>query len=143
MRECIAYPTFIKKSGEDYLVFVPDLQLYTEGESFANAIMMARDAIGLKLLAISDENAEAPAPSSDRDAILLAQKDADEDFDFSDGSLTYVDIDLTAYRNRIRNKSVKKNCTLPQWLCEAAEQEGINFSKILQEALMEKLHLAP
>ena len=43
-----AYPTFIAPSGSDYLVYVPDMDIYTEGKSLTDAIEMARDAIGLK-----------------------------------------------------------------------------------------------
>lgn len=45
-----------------------------------------------------------------------------------------VDIDLSKM-----DKAVKKTLTIPNWLNEKAEQEGINFSKTLQEALIEKL----
>jgi antitoxin HicB len=34
---------------------------------------------------------------------------------------------------------VKKNCTIPLWLNEKAEALGINFSKVLQDALVQKL----
>ncbi|MDO4721445.1 MAG: type II toxin-antitoxin system HicB family antitoxin [Peptostreptococcaceae bacterium] len=45
-----------------------------------------------------------------------------------------VDIDLSKM-----DKAVKKTLTIPSWLNEKAEREGINFSKTLQEALIEKL----
>ena len=53
-----------------------------------------------------------------------------------------VDADFTAYRRKAGNKSVRRNVTLPSWLNFEAEKEGINFSKVLQEALMTKLHLS-
>ncbi len=37
--------------------------------------------------------------------------------------------------------SVRKNCTIPAWLNEKAEEQGINFSKILQDALLERLQV--
>lgn len=36
-------------------------------------------------------------------------------------------------------RAERKNVTIPSWLNEAAEKEGVNFSQILQEAL--KKHL--
>ena len=60
-----------------------------------------------------------------------AKEVADDELDFSDGLVTYVDIDFEAYQNRMRNKSVKKNCTIPFWLNEKAESMGVNFSKVL------------
>lgn len=135
-----AYPTFIKENEGEYLVYVPDLGIYTEGDSFENAIEMARDAIGLKGIDFEDDQKALPGMSSPDEALRKAQEDADEDFDYSDGILTYVDVDLTAYRNRMKNRAVKKNCTIPYWLSEAAEKAGVNFSKVLQEALMQKLN---
>ena len=100
---------------------------------------MARDAIGLKGIDLEDDSKGAPEPSTMEAALDKARNDADEDFDYSDGIMTFVDVDFSAYRNRIRNRAVKKNCTLPFWLSQEAEKRGINFSKVLQEALLQKI----
>ncbi len=55
--------------------------------------------------------------------------------------VTLVDVDFTEYRKRHDNRAGKKNCTLPCWLSNAAEKEGINFSRILQDALKKELGL--
>lgn len=135
-----AYPTFIAQNDSIYLVYIPDMEIYTEGKTIANAIEMARDAIGLKAMDYEDAGKELPEPSSYSTAIDLAARDADV-FDYSKGILTLVDVDVDEYRKKIRNRAVKKNCTIPYWLCEQAEQAGINFSKVLQEALSEKLNV--
>ena len=137
-----AYPVLIKQDGKDFLVYVPDLNIYTEGKDFPDAIYMARDAIGLKWMGAHDEKMDFPDASTKEHAIEMAKMNADEDLDFSDGVLTYVDVDCELYRNRLRNRAVKKNCTLPFWLSEEAERRGINFSKVLQEALMKKINMA-
>lgn len=137
-----AYPVLIKQDGKDFLVYVPDLNIYTEGKDFPDAIYMARDAIGLKWMDALDEKMDFPDASTKEHAIEMAKMNADEDLDFSDGVLTYVDVDCELYRNRLRNRAVKKNCTLPFWLSEEAERRGINFSKVLQEALMKKINMA-
>ena len=134
------YFTFIKKSGEDYLVYVPDMEVYTEGRSVFDAIVMARDAIGLKGVEMEDDGIALPDVSDKEAVIAKAKAEADADFDFSDGLLTLVDIDFTAYRNKLRNKAVKKNCTIPYWLNKKAEEMDINFSKVLQEALIVKIN---
>ena len=36
-------------------------------------------------------------------------------------------------------KAVKKNCTIPYWLNVEAEKAGINYSKVLQDAIMRVL----
>ncbi len=132
-----AYPTFIAQDGKDFLVYVPDLDIYTEGTSFTDAIDMARDAIGLKGM---DDN-HLPEPSSYAEAMDKAKADADEDFDFSTGTLTFVDVDFAAYRRKHDTRTVKKNCTLPCWLNEAATEAKLNFSQVLQEALIQKLNI--
>ena len=101
---------------------------------------MARDAIGLKGADELDQRHSLPVPSSVEEAIHLAKADADEDFDYSDGTLTFVDVDFKVYRDRLRNRTVKKNCTIPYWLNEKAMAMGINFSQVLQDALQAKLN---
>ena len=133
------YYAFIKQDGKDFLVYVPDMGVYTEGYDLFDAIIMARDAIGLKGVEMEDDGIALPAPSDKETVIAKAKADADADFDFSDGVLTLVDIDFTAYRNKLRNKAVKKNCTIPYWLNKEAEELDINFSKVLQEALIAKI----
>ena len=134
-----AYPVLIKQDGEDFLVYVPDLDTYTQGKDFPDAIYMARDAIGLCWMNAEDDKTDFPEASTREQAIAKAKQNADAEFDFSDGILTFVDVDCELYRNKIRNRAVKKNCTIPFWLSEEAERRGINFSKVLQEALLQKL----
>ena len=141
MKTMKAYPVFIKQDGDDYLVYVPDWDIYTEGESFPDAIAMARDAIGAKGAMYIDDKEAFPEMSGSQEALKKAKADADETFDYSDGVLTFVDVDIQGYRNRLRNRAVKKNCTIPYWLNEEAEEEGLNFSKVLQEALMQRLNI--
>ncbi len=48
---------------------------------------------------------------------------------------------LAAYAKTHFEKSVKKTLTIPAWPNTAALEQNINFSQVLQEALMTKLHL--
>ena len=129
------YPVLISKNKNDYLVYIPDIDCMTEGSSFYDAIYMARDLLGTWSL-----DNQLPEPSTVKEAIRIAKKKADdEDFTWSAGEPVYVDIDTEDYRRKLNTKSVKKNCTIPFWLNEKAEAAGINFSRILQDALIEKL----
>ena len=133
------YPVFFKKTDTSYLVYIPDFNQFTEGGSFAEAFSMARDAMGTYSLAVSRE--QLPAPSSYESELAITKENADdEDFSFSDGVFSFVDIDFDEYARKLKNRSVRKNCTIPYELNEKAEDLGINFSKILQEALEEKIH---
>ncbi len=134
------YPIFIAEQCSDYLVFVPDMNIYTEGNSISDAIDMARDAIGLKGIDLEDDGNKLPTPSTYEKATAIAKNNT-EIFDYSQGILTMVDIDFSAYRRKMDNKTVRRNVTLPNWLNQEAEKAQINVSKVLQEALMSKLSL--
>ena len=60
------YPAFIKEDEGMFLVFVPDLMIYTQGNDFYDAIEMARDAIGLKIVSIEDAGETVPVASEGR-----------------------------------------------------------------------------
>lgn len=98
------YPTFIIDTGEKnahpFLVCVPDLEILTEGDNFADAIQMARDAIGLTGISMEDNKEEIPLPSTAEDALKLVEKNRDS-IDFTKGLLTYVDVDFTEYRKKL------------------------------------------
>ena len=138
------YPTFIVKVEDEsvhpFLVFVPDFGIYTEGDSFADAIEMARDSIGLSGISMEDDGVEIPNPSNVEKAIEMTSRDKDI-IDFSKGIVTYVDIDFSEYRRKVDTKTVRRNVALPSWLNYEAEHAGVNVSRILQEALISTLGL--
>lgn len=137
----LTYPILIAQSEDDYLVYIPDMDIYTEGGSMADAMEMARDAIGLKGIDMEDEGIQIPQPSDYETALCIAGKDTEE-FDYTSGVLTLVDIDFTEYRRKKDNRAVRRNVTLPSWLNAEAEKLHINVSKVLQEALSERIKTA-
>lgn len=52
---------------------------------------------------------------------------------------TIIDIDLPAYRRSIDNRAVRKSVSMPAWMAYQSDQRGINYSKVLQEALKQVL----
>lgn len=139
-----SYPTFIYDtrdgSEHSFLVYVPDMDIFTEGDDFTDAIEMARDAIGVTGISMVDNNEKLPIPSIKAKAIEMAKKNSDI-VDFSQGILTYVDVDFFYYRRQIDMTTVRRNVSLPSWLNNAAESAGVNVSNILQEALISTLKL--
>lgn len=133
-----AYPTFIAQCENDYLVYVPDMDIYTEGSSLTDAIEMARDAIGLKGIDFEDDGKELPEASDYAAAIARAKEDS-EDFNYTQGTLTLVDVDFSEYRKKADNKMVRRNVTLPNWLNLEADRLDLNVSKVLQEALADRV----
>ncbi len=137
-------PTFILNTNDNsehpFLVCVPDLEIFTEGDSFADAIEMARDAIGVAGISMEDNGEELPIPSKHEVALEKVKQDT-EIVDFSKGILTYVDVDFSEYRKKIDTKTVRRNVALPSWLNYEADRAGVNVSRILHEALMSTLKL--
>lgn len=127
------YPVLFTKVESSILVEVPDLNITTEGKDMNDAIEMARDAIELVCVSMEDSNEEIQNPSDSLDV---------EKGEFSNAGVTvlsYVDIDSDEYRRKIDTKVVRKNVSLPSWLNYEADKVGINVSRVLQDALMEKL----
>jgi len=132
------YPVIFTHDTDVFLVEVPDFEILTEGSDLVNAIYMARDAIGLKGIAIEDEGNEVPEPSTVENIDVKSSVFYKNKNSF----ISLVDIDFSEYRRRHDNKMVRRNVTLPNWMNVAAEKENINVSKVLQEALSERLQIA-
>jgi len=120
-----AYPVVITQENDGYFASIPDFNIDTQGTSVVNAIAMARDAIGLMGIDLEDDGKEIPKPNS-------VKVQVGENY-----TVTLVDVDFTQYYRKVDNRAVKKNCTISYWLNVEAEKSGINFSKVLQEALMQ------
>ncbi len=126
-----AYPIILKEgSKNNYIVFIPDFNINTEGADIATAIEMARDAIGILGIDIEDDSENLPKPSK------LEKIKAEYQ-----GIVTLIDVDFEAYRKKNDLRAVRKNCTIPSWLNVEAEKAGLNFSAILQTGLKKELKL--
>ncbi len=123
------YPAVFHTAEEGgFWVTFPDIpECMTQGDNMQEAYEMAVDALGLSLISREAEKEEIPKASS------LDEVDAE------DGTLVIVEFDMAEYRRRNSSRAVKKTLSIPEWLNEAAVREGVNFSQILQEALMSKL----
>ena len=123
------YPAVFHAAEEGgFWVTFPDIpECMTQGNNMQQAYEMAVDALGLSLSTMEEAGEPIPAASS-LDAV-----------DPEDGTLVIVEFDMAEYRRRHSAKAVKKTLSIPEWLNEAAVRANINFSQILQNALMEKL----
>ncbi|SDZ88611.1 Predicted nuclease of the RNAse H fold, HicB family [Oribacterium sp. KHPX15] len=128
------YPVILTKDKDDILIEVPDLEILTEAKSIQEAVVMARDAIGLTGISMQDNGDSIPEPS-DIDDIDVSKGTFAE---VGKGIKTLVDIDFDEYRRKNDNKMVRRNVTLPNWMNRRAEQEHLNVSRFLQDALAER-----
>lgn len=131
------YPTIFTPSDGVILVEVPDLDILTEGKDYPDAVEMARDAIGLKVISLEDAGLSVPEPSDISDVDVLKGTFAED----GKGNVSLVDIDFKAFRRKNDNKTVRRNVTIPNWLNQEAEAAHINVSKVLREALMATLEI--
>lgn len=121
---------FTKLDDGGYMAFVPDMNINTQGDTLAEAIEMARDAIGIVGIDMEDEKRTIPTPSDP--AQIKCNKNE---------MVSMVDIDFTAYRRANEKRTVRRNVSLPSWLNVEAEKAGINVSALLQMALKQELHI--
>ena len=120
----ITYPIVISKENDGYYVEIPDFDMATQGEDIADAMAMARDAIGIMGIDMEDDGKQLPVPGAVK-------------FNVDEGDIvTLVDVDFVEYRRKVDNRAVKKNCTIPYWLSVAADKAGINYSRVLQDAII-------
>ena len=124
------YPIVMTQGKELIVVYIPDFDINTQGKTEADAMAMARDAIGILGIDMEDDNEQLPTPTAL--SVIKAKK--------SD-TVTLVDVDFAEYRRKNDMRAVKKNCTIPSWLSYEAEKAGINFSATLQAALKQELHI--
>ena len=138
----VTYPVIFTEVDTNILIEVPDLGILSEANeegkakgTLADAILMARDAIGLSCIAAQDEGKDVIEPSNVIDVDISKGTFSSDGI----GVVSLVDVDLVTYRRMVDNKTVRRNVTLPNWLNQEAEKSNINVSKVLQEALMAKL----
>ena len=125
------YPAIFHKAEEGgFWVSFPDIpECLTEGDDMEQAYEMSVEALGLYF-----EDLEC-------DKVRIPKASEPGEIKVKDGFLVVVEFDLAEYRRRHNARAVKKTLSIPEWLNEAANRAGINFSQVLQEALMQKLDL--
>ena len=122
------YPAVFHKEDDGFWVSFPDFpECLTEGNDIDHAYKMAFDALGLAITSRKEEGVEIPLPSS------IESLNAD------DGIIIIINFDMMEYLKKHNSKAVKKTLSIPEWLNEEALRLGINFSQVLQEALMQKI----
>ena len=123
------YPVILTPTDTGYVVSVPDLDIDTQGKDMAEAIYMARDAIGLWGICEEDDGRAIPEPS-------LAEPDHEPN-----EMVSWVDIDFAKYRKANDMTTMRINVTVPKYLKVLGDDAGVNFSQELQERLKERLHV--
>ena len=100
------YPAIFEPAKEGgYIVSVPDIEgCFTEGDTLAEAMAMAQDAIAMMMVYYEDNNNKIPLSSDIND------------IEKSKGIVSYVLADTDQWRKTFDNKAVKKTLSIPSWL---------------------------
>jgi predicted RNase H-like HicB family nuclease len=135
------YPAvFYEEEGKISVIF-PDLgNLATFGDNVADAMRMAQDACGLHLFtALRDgDSLPAPSPLSEINPAAIL-KEFEMESAAESAFVNMVLVDMTEYARQHSDKAVKKTLSIPMWLNTLCEEKSINFSKVLQDALLTKV----
>lgn len=94
------------------------------------ALKNAREAMGLHIWGMEQEDEELPTPTPITD-ITLAPNQVP----------VLIEVFMPPIRERINSKFVKKTLSLPAWLAAKADEDGVNCSRIFQNALMDYLNV--
>jgi len=137
------YPACFYKDEDGYSVVFPDLEdgfLGTCGENLEEAIAMAVDCLAGYIHLSWELNDEVPpaSPISKIDVKEVSRNAFDSE-DYEEAFVNMISVDVKAYAKEHFEKSVKKTLTIPSWLNDLALERNINFSQVLQEALLTKI----
>jgi predicted RNase H-like HicB family nuclease len=136
-----AYPACFFKEETGYSVIFPDLNyLATCGATLDEALSAAVDCLAGYLYWLQKDSSEFP-PASSLSSINLTSVAEELEVSPEDAFVNIVTVDVNEYAKTHFEKSVKKTLSIPAWLNNAALERHINFSQVLQEALLQKMNL--
>lgn len=125
------YPAvFTYEQDKEIAVDFPDLKAATSGMNDEDALLSARDLLGLVLYGLEDDKLPIPKATPLSDIPLKKNERA-----------VLIDVYMPSVRMANQNRAVNRTVTLPAWLNAAALEKNINFSQILQEALKKQLNI--
>ena len=123
------YCALLEPEEGKFNVSFPDLEdCYTCGDDLQDALKMAHDALASYLTWQEDHHRDIPEATNPQK--IKVPKNTIQ---------TLIDVDTEIYRKVLSNRSVKKTLTIPEWMDEKGKAKGINFSKVLQDALEREL----
>lgn len=94
------------------------------------ALKNAKEALGLHIWGMEQDEEIIPSATPITSLVLGSNQIP-----------VLIDVFMPPIRERINSKFVKKTLSLPAWLAAKADEDGVNCSKIFQNALMEYLKI--
>lgn len=128
-KDVYVYPAIFDYAEDGISISFPDLPgCFSCAWSDEEALRMAREALGVHLWAMEDDNDEIPEPTS-LDKISVEDNER----------AVLIEVFMPLIRTAEDNKAVKKTLTIPAWMDSAAKANNINFSLLLQNAILNVL----
>ena len=119
------YPAIFHQEDNAYWVEFPDLPgCQSFGDTLPETMAEAQEALAAYVLTLLEQGKPLAQPS-DIGAITP-----------EDGFTSLVACTIDQYKE---TRAVKKTLTIPSWLNDRATAMGVNFSQVLQEALITKI----
>lgn len=123
------YPAiFTYEENQEIAITFPDFDVATSGENDDDALLSARECLGITIYGLEEDNETIPKPS----ALSSIEVNKNE-------CAVLIDVFMPSIRMANVNKSVNRTVTLPAWLNSAALENNLNFSQVLQDTLKERL----
>ena len=117
-----------EKDGGISILF-PDLPgCYSCADTTEEGLKNAEEAMGLYLVTCEKDGNDIPIPTSIE---KIRCKENEKAF--------LINVWMPLAREETMSASVKKTLTIPAWLNDLAEENKVNFSKVLQAALKDLL----
>lgn len=127
----VTYLAILEPTESGYSVYFPDLPgCISCGNSVDDTIQNAEEALGLHIYGMEKDHVALPIPSKEPKV-------------YPETASGYMVAPITVFPSLVReemdNRNLKTTVTVPAWLKELAEEAGVNYSKLLQAALIDYL----
>lgn len=123
MAEYVYPAIFHENKDASFTITFPDLPgCISEGKNIANAMYMAQSALSQWMEYTTDKNLEIPSPSK----------------------LQSIEVETGEFVNLIRaevkdGRAVRRTVSIPKWMDDKVTEAGLSLSRVLQDALMQRL----
>ena len=134
MKERYSYIAILDYNEDGISIEFPDLPgCYpcADKDDTEGALMNAKEALGLHIWGL-EQDGEVIPKATEITSIVLKEKQIP----------VLIEVFMPPIRERINSKFVKKTLSLPAWLAAKAEEDGVNCSRLFQNALMDYLGLS-
>lgn len=123
MAEYVYPAVFHANEDGTFTVMYPDLPgCITEGKDLANAMYMAQSALTQWIEYLTDKKEEIPSAHTMQETPAEAGE--------------FVNLIRADVKD---NRAVKRTVSIPKWMDDQVSKAGLSLSRVLQDALREKL----